>query len=327
MISAAVGSAMELGLFWLLAKEPLPASAVAQTLMIPSNRCQIWLQMLAHIGLLNEDRGVYYPSEVTRAAILDAQTQDTWAFHARENRDTALFVQDLALNLGKAMSDWEPRSPRFSGYLDHIGDESTFVIGLTRKLCEIHQPLAEQVSNMLDLRAVNSVLDLGGGSGVVSFALLHKKQDIASVVVDFEEVCEVGRKIASEKGLAGKVTYMAADLIEDELPSGHDLAVLCDVGLFSEALLRKIHSVLNANGQLAIVDKFAKSMDYPPVSRLPAAFMVTLRNPGSPTEFITTEAVATVLEQAGFRDISIETVPSKDNLPWNIDWSLLLARK
>jgi hypothetical protein len=33
------------------------------------------------------------------------------------------------------------------------------------------------------------------------------------------------------------------------------------------------------------------------------------------------------LQQAGFRDFSVSSVPHKDNLPWNIDWIMLEARK
>jgi len=33
------------------------------------------------------------------------------------------------------------------------------------------------------------------------------------------------------------------------------------------------------------------------------------------------------LQQAGFRGFLITSVPHKDNLPWNIDWSMLEAKK
>ena len=51
-ISAAVGTAMELGLFWLLEKQPLDTRGVAQALSIPINRCQYWLQLLHRVGLV-----------------------------------------------------------------------------------------------------------------------------------------------------------------------------------------------------------------------------------------------------------------------------------
>jgi hypothetical protein len=37
--------------------------------------------------------------------------------------------------------------------------------------------------------------------------------------------------------------------------------------------------------------------------------------------------VKTRLQQAGFQDLSVTPVPHKDNLPWNIDWIMLEARK
>jgi hypothetical protein len=35
----------------------------------------------------------------------------------------------------------------------------------------------------------------------------------------------------------------------------------------------------------------------------------------------------TQLQQVGFRDFSVTPVPHKDNLPWNIVWIMLKARK
>ncbi len=110
IFSAALGTAIELGLFWLLAKKPLQAAGVAEALNIPLNRCEHWLQILCRLGLLENNVEGYSPSSIARKAILNAQGQDTWAFQAREDRDGALFVRDLALNIGKPMSAWETQS-------------------------------------------------------------------------------------------------------------------------------------------------------------------------------------------------------------------------
>jgi hypothetical protein len=52
-----------------------------------------------------------------------------------------------------------------------------------------------------------------------------------------------------------------------------------------------------------------------------------LEHPSQSIDFTTTEVVQARLQQAGFRDSSITSVPHKDNLPWNIDWIMLEARK
>jgi SAM-dependent methyltransferase len=327
IVSAALGSAMEWGLFWLLAKEPLSASDVAQSLNIPLNRCHHWLQILCKLGLLENKPEGYAPSVTAREAILNAQTQETWAFHACEARDSALFVQDLALNIGKPMSTWRRRTSTPPDYFQRIQEDPDYAARLTRKLYEIHTPLAEQLATMLDLRGVKSLLDLGGGSGVVSFALLRKQHDLTSVVVDVENVCQVGRETASENELEERMTYMASDFLQDDLPTGFDMVMLCDVGAFGETLFRRIYETLNPKGHLVIVDKFAPSRTSAPPSRLPSAFLDSLEHPAPSIDFTTAEVVRTRLQQAGFQDFSLASVPHKDNLPWNIDWMMLKARK
>src|SRR5512142_2988308 len=108
--SAAVGAAMELGVFWLLAEKPLSAPDVAQALNIPLNRCHLWLQILCKFGLLENNADGYAPSIIARTAILDTLSQDTWAFQAREDRTSSVFVRDLALNIGQPMSAWPARN-------------------------------------------------------------------------------------------------------------------------------------------------------------------------------------------------------------------------
>jgi hypothetical protein len=326
-ISAALGAAMELGLFWLLAARPLPAKEVAQTLNIPPNRCQLWLQILCQFGLLEDGPEGYAPSVIAKQAVLDAQSQESWAFQALEERGSAVFIRDLSLNIGKPMSTWPTSIETPPDYLQQLQNEPGFAARFTRKLYEIHCPLAEQLADMLDLEGISSLLDLGGGSGVVSLALLRKNQDLSSVVVDVESVCRAGREIAAESKLEKRITYQAADLLEDALPSGYDMVMHCDLGFTSEILFRKIHGALKANGRVVVVEKFAPNKTSPPPSRLWSAFLDSLINPAEFVELTTVEMVQAQLGQAGFGGFSVRSVPHEDNLPWNIDWILLEARK
>jgi cyclopropane fatty-acyl-phospholipid synthase-like methyltransferase len=327
ILSAVLGAAMELGIFWLLADKPLSAPELAQSLNIPLNRCNYCLQILSKLGLLDDNGESFTPSTVAREAILNVQSQDAWAFQAREDRDLSLYVQDLALNISKPMSAWQAWNLSPADYFQQLEEDPIYMARFTRKLYEIHSSFAEQLANMLDLRGVKRLLDLGGGSGIVSFALVRKQPDLTSVVVDVESVCQAGREIASENKLEQRITYLAADFIKGDLPIGFDMVMLCDVGSFSEILFRRIHDALNLKGRLIIVDKFAPSRTSAPPSRLLSAFLNSLESPAQSIDYITTEVVETRLRQAGFRDFSATSVPHKDNLPWNIDWTLLEAQK
>jgi predicted O-methyltransferase YrrM len=327
IFSAVLGTAMELGLFWLLADKPLSASELAQTLNTPLNRCHYWLQILCKLGLLENNGEGYTPSTIAREAILNVQSRDTWAFQAREDRDLSLYVQDLALNISKPMSAWQVWNQTPADYFQQIEKDPVYMARFTRKLYQIHRSFAQQLANLVDLRGVKRLLDLGGGSGVVSLALLRRRDELTSVVVDVESVCQVGRVIASENKLEKRIEYLAADFLKDDLPSGFDMVMLCDAGSFSETLFRRIHDILNRKGRLIIVDKFAPNRTSAPPSRLLAAFLTSLESPAQSIDYITAEVVQTRLQQAGFRDFSKTSVPHQDNLPWNIDWIMLEAQK
>jgi tRNA A58 N-methylase Trm61 len=180
---------------------------------------------------------------------------------------------------------------------------------------------------MLDMRGVKRLMDLGGGSGVVSFALLRRHADLTSVVVDVENVCLAGRKLALQNALEKRIAYLAADFLRDELPTGFDMVMFCDVGPFTVALFRKIYDVLNPDGRLVVVEQFALDESTAAPSRQGWSFLSSLELPAEPGNLTTPELVQTRLQQAGFREVDRYAVPYGDYIRWNIDWILLEARK
>ncbi len=132
IFAAVLGAAMELGIFWLLADKPLSAAELAQSLNIPLNRCHYWLQILCKLGLLEDGEKGYAPSTVAREAILNVQSQDTWAFQAREDRDLSLYVQDLALNISKPMSAWQAWNMMPADYFQQIEADPIYTASFTR---------------------------------------------------------------------------------------------------------------------------------------------------------------------------------------------------
>ena len=161
--STVLGTAMELGIFWLLAEKPLLTADIANSLNIPLNRCHSWLQLLCTLGFLEETKKGYIPTAITHKTILNAHSQDTWAFLARENRDRFSAVHDLTTNICKPISTWKVQNLTPPDYFKQIQEDPDYAARFTRMLYEIHIPLAEQLANMLDMRGVNRLMDLGGG--------------------------------------------------------------------------------------------------------------------------------------------------------------------
>jgi predicted O-methyltransferase YrrM len=304
--SAALGTAIELGLFWLLAEQPLDASGVAQALNIPIKRCQYWLQLLQGMGLIEQDLAGYAPSAVARTAILDAYSQESWAFLAQDQRERFPSVCDLTLHIREPGPIRTAQGLTTVNYVTKIVNDPQRARHFTRMLYELHQPLANRLTELLDMTGVHRFLDLGGGSGVVSLALLRRHPHLTSTVVDIENVCIEGRKIAQENSLSDRITYHAADFVQDELPGGYDMVLKCDVGVYGGALFRKLWAALNQGGRLVIVDHFAPAENVVSPARLYWTFQDSLADPD--INVMTVAKLQMQLTQAGFSLLSEGTV-------------------
>jgi predicted O-methyltransferase YrrM len=303
--SAALGTAIELGLFWLLAEQPLDAPGVAGALNIPIKRCRYWLQLLDSMGLIEHTASGYAPTSVARTAILDTYSRASWAYLAQEEREHFSSMCDLALHIQEPGSIGTAQGQTTLSYVEKMINDPDRARRFTRMLYELHQPLASRLAELLDMTGVRRLMDLGGGSGVVSLALLRRHPGLSATVVDIEHVCSAGREIAQEDSLADRITYHVADFVHDELPGGYDMVLNCDVDVYGEALYHKLWGALNQGGRLVIVDHFAPSDNVVSPARLYWTFQDSLADPD--VSVMTVAKLEDQLAQAGFHLTSENT--------------------
>ncbi|MHC4406124.1 MAG: class I SAM-dependent methyltransferase [Planctomycetota bacterium] len=116
-------------------------------------------------------------------------------------------------------------------------------------------------------------------------------------------VCTAGREIAAENGLEERIAYQEVDdFLKDPLPTGFDMVLECDVGVYEEELFRKVYESLNSGGRFLIVDDRVEDEGVVPSAYLPSAFLDSLEDP----EFAlpSVEGIEAMLAQAGFSQIS-----------------------
>lgn len=318
--SAALGAAMEHNLFWLLADAPKPASAVAETLGVTVSRCQNWLDLLCRTGLLEQTGDGYQTSQSGKTLIVDAYQQATWAFLARESRYRYPAVVNLAETIKQPISTWAAQNLTPPDYFQALVSDPEEARRFTRMLYDIHIPLAEALADTLDMGNVKTLMDLGGGSGVVSLALLRRHPALQSTVIDIENVCVAGREIADEAGLSDRISYRPLDYVRDPLPAGFDAAIFCDTGPYTPELFAKIHGALTPGGRLILIDQFSPEPGIAPPSRLNWAFLGALQNPQA-TGFPTAASVIATLTEAGFTRTAEFAVTLQEGVRWDSDWS------
>jgi ubiquinone/menaquinone biosynthesis C-methylase UbiE len=257
------------------------------------------------MGLIEHTASGYAPTSAARAAILDTYSRASWAYLAQEEREHFSSMCDLALHIQEPGSIGTAQGLTTLSYVEKIVNDPERARRFTRTLYELHQPLASRLAELLDMTGVNRLMDVGGGSGVVSLALLRRHPDLSATVVDIEHVCSAGREIAQEESLADRITYHAADFVHDELPGGYDMVFHCDVGVYGEALFGKLWGVLNPGGRLVIVDHFAPADNVVSPARLYWTFQDSLANPD--LDVMTVAKLQTQLTQAGFNLLPEDT--------------------
>lgn len=305
--SLALNIALELGLFWHLADRPQSAEEVAAAFAMPAHRGGPWLELLAGMGFLERRGDGYMTSAAARAAILDSFSRACWAHLAEEERYRYPFGVDLSRHIGHPFSVWAGQSRMPHDYLRSISEDEGFAWRFTHMLYELHQSLAEDVAAALDVGGVRRMVDLGGGSGVVALALLRRQAGLSAVVMDHPHVCAAGQALAAGWPEGERLAFLPGDFKRDPLPQDCDLALQCDVGVYSEALFRRIREALNAGGRLVIIDEFAtRDADEGPAQRRYAFYRAMTDFPaglehGRPS----IAQVQAMMARAGFR-LSVE---------------------
>jgi SAM-dependent methyltransferase len=297
--TAALGAAITTGLLWMLAEKPMNADEVVQALKIPGKRGYYWLQYLQSFGILEQIPQGYIPSTVTRTAILEINSKESWQHLVIDEQEKDACVHGLPQLISEPGSLWsiqDLEDPK--NYVDRMRANPERAREFTRMLLEVHHNLAEQVAILLDLTGVERMMDLGGNSGVVSIALLRKYPILTSTVVDIENVCIAGREITKEQGFSDRITYYPAEFYKDEFPSGFDVVLQCDVALYDVNLLEKLFRSLKHGGRLIYVDHFSPAENLAPITRIEWTFLDSLHDPffGFPT----LAEVKSRLTQVGF---------------------------
>jgi ubiquinone/menaquinone biosynthesis C-methylase UbiE len=180
-------------------------------------------------------------------------------------------------------------------------------------LYEIHQPLAEQIAEKLDMTGISSLMDIGGGSGIISFALTRKHHELKATVFDIENVCAAGRKLAEENDLIHRVNYISGNFVEDNLPTGFDMIIESDVGIYNAELFAKVMGALNPNGRFVIITntneggaRLQEQNKQPSLMSHLYSFLSSLSTDKS--KDLSSEDLRAMLQEVGFQKITMEHV-------------------
>jgi cyclopropane fatty-acyl-phospholipid synthase-like methyltransferase len=130
-----------------------------------------------------------------------------------------------------------------------------------------HLPHAKALAKNLDLSGYRSVLDVGGGSGVMSMALVRRYKHLKACVLDIEPVVAVAKKIISRERLTGRIETTVGDMTK-HIPVGYDVVMFCDAELGGAKTMKMVYDSLPEGGLVVLVDDFSSDDWTVPLYRL-----------------------------------------------------------
>lgn len=172
----------------------------------------------------------------------------------------------------------------------------------------VSMPRARAIVAAVDTASVSTLLDVGGGPGTYTIAFLRSSPTMHATLFDLPEVIEIARRHVEGEGLLDRVTFVAGNFDHDELPCGHDLALLSAIihqnsAAENLALFGKVRRALRRGGRIVIRDHVMDADHVNPLEGAMFAVNMLVATEGGGTYTFT--EIEAGLAEAGFTEIRL----------------------
>jgi hypothetical protein len=194
-----------------------------------------------------------------------------------------------------------------------LGDDKEKTRAFILAMHERARGMSAVLPHGADFSGRQRLLDVGGGPGTYSIALVQQTPGLRSTVLDLPGVLEITREIVDESGCVDRVSLKPGNYLTSDFGTGYDAVLLSgmmhrETGDTCRLLLRKAFAALDAGGLVVVSDVFFDDdrKNSPPFAISFAINMMLTSTDGS--AHAKTE-MARWLAEAGFHQVSIRDLP------------------
>ena len=298
MASRVLLSGAELDLFTLLAEKYLTAEEIAAATKTDLGKLAILLDALSALGFLVKIDGRYRAAP-SAAPFLSAAAPDS--------------ILPMVLHMGTVWHNW-------SEITDIVLGKTTPGLKTKGALAEgnrkafigamhvVASKAAPEVVAAINPGQARRLLDVGGGSGTYTLAMLSAVPEMRATLFDLPPVIEMARERIQAADMLDRVELVNGDFYKEELPPGHDLVLLSAIIHQSgyeqnEVLYGKIYHALNPGGRIVIRDHVMSADRTQPLEG--ALFAVNMLAGTSGGRTYTFDEIKDGLTAAGFTRINL----------------------
>ncbi len=296
-------AAAELDLFSALADGPQTVDALAARVHAQPEPIQILLGACVSEGLLTVSHGRYSNTPLTDAFLVRGRP----AFSANGLK----YAQDLYGAWGALPAFVRTGRPPM-GHDEILGEDKE----KTRAFVYAMHERAKGIGSILphlELPGRRHLLDVGGGPGTYSAALVERTPGLRSTVLDLPGILAVTRELIAAHPCADRITLVEGNYLTSAFGTGYD-AVLLSGMMHRERhetcqlLLNKAFAALDHGGVAVVSDVFFDDDEKttPPFAVYFALNMMLTSDHGSAHA---KPEMARWMSEAGFTDIEVRNLP------------------
>jgi bacteriochlorophyllide d C-20 methyltransferase len=294
-------AALELDLFTHLANEAKDVNSLAAAAGAVPPRLGMLLEALRQIGITSEENGQWCLTPFAKAMFApNGENSNLYMIPVTKA------MAHLSDNFYLKMADAVRGKLNFKGEVPYppVTREDNWYFE------EIHRSNAYFAIKLLleeaNLSNAKTLVDVGGGIGDISAALLKKYAQLQSTILNLPGAIELVNENAAEKGVGERLRGVAVNIYKDVYPQA-DAVMFCRI-LYSaneqlaDMMCRKAFEALSAGGKILILDMIIDDPASPNFDYL-SHYILGAGMPFSVLGFKQQSSYKAILENIGFTDV------------------------
>ncbi|MCL4119347.1 UNVERIFIED_CONTAM: hypothetical protein GTU68_030704 [Idotea baltica] len=298
---------IELDILQRLLDQPASAEQLSLSSGVPHDRMEGLLRAGVAMRMLKNRRDGRYILARRGAAILGVPGLLQMISHNRA------FYADMGDPVSLLRGEGETHLARFWPYVLGKPDEIPLDVAerYSSLMAETQSLVAQDTLRMANFYGINTLLDIGGGSGAFLKAVLQRYPKMNAMLFDLPEVIPAAHSNFRQSGLESRVSLRPGSFREQPLPDGADAISLIRV-LYDHDdktvsdLLSKAFAALPAGGRLIVSEPMSGGSRPEPAGDIYFSFYTMAMGTG---RVRSARRIATMCEAAGFADIKLPRAP------------------
>ncbi len=308
----------EFNFFNWIGESPADINTICNSLRIKKRPADVMLTLFKAYGFIKEKGGKYSLSDVARDYLTSKSGFDLSSYVGSLKNIPTCQDMKKVLQTGKP-ANWAAAREGENWAISMEDDR--FAESFTAGMNSRGSYLAHGLLRAVNLDGYQTMLDIGGASGIYSAVLLTKYPQLRATIFEKPPVDKVADFSIRKLGQDNRIDTIAGDMFRHDLPKGYDVHFISHVlhdwdSKKVKTILKNSYYNLNPGGTLIIHDAHINKTKTGPLSVAEYSVLLMFLSEG---KCYSITEISDVLKGVGFKDIRYK--------PTVLNRSVIIAKK